>query len=59
MQAFIAVITTSAFVWLATYSYYHKHMVTVFNGKQANAIAEVYGLSTDDVIKPVNLWEYK
>lgn len=59
MQTFIAVITTAAFAWLATYSYYHKHMVTVFNGKQANALAEVYGLTPEAVSKPIKLWEYK
>jgi hypothetical protein len=65
MQKLIFIITAGAFIYLASYSYgkqvssvwVHPKHVVVWKTHKAAVIASIYGLTPDDVAKPVELWK--
>jgi hypothetical protein len=64
MQKLIAIITTGAFIYLASYSYgryehHHsaQHCCMAWKSKKAAIIADIYGLTPYEVAKPVEIFK--
>ncbi len=59
MSQFFAGAITVAFIWLSYFSlHYHQpaKMVSIWRDKKSATIADIYGITPDEVNKPIRLF---